>query len=281
MKPERYPCIECGADVVQQKRGRLLRRCDPCKRAIRIRLSKEWASRTRVYRCACGRPIGRIAKVCRQCRSPARHCEWCGGAFRRYISKKWPTHDAGRFCSKRCSGARRRAETAEREAPRLAAAAITRAQNNAVRAALKAAHAICPCGQPVAGPSSRWCGVCYGHRIGNGIRAAYVRSTLSGLEHICPNCGDTFKGYAQRLCCSRACSIPYGRKQREGTYPPIRSMPLEERNKVAWLISLVRRANQIMWSRTDKEGRMIAPAVDMGGSLRMLGGSERRAGSKC
>jgi len=75
-----------------------------------------------------------------------------------------------------------------------------------------------------------------------------MRATLNGLHHICPNCGDAFRGYAAAVFCSRSCAHSFGKMQRRGSYPSIATLPVDERNKLAHLISLARRANQIIYT---------------------------------
>ena len=93
-----------------QQKSKAAQHCHACYTRLRVKPeNKEFGTEYR--RCECGRRKTRYSLRCIICErnaratSISRNCEWCGTTFRRSRSAK----DALRFCSKRCSGARRHA----------------------------------------------------------------------------------------------------------------------------------------------------------------------------
>jgi hypothetical protein len=166
------------------------------------------------------------------------HCEWCGIAFwrPRLTNRKV---DACRFCSKRCSGARRRAQTAERRA-------VIREQREQLRRQRHEARVTCACGVRIRRRTGRWCDACYTQRIGNAIREGHILARRTGLDHLCPNCGQWFRGYDRATFCSSRCVSQMAKRQ---CYPHISHLPIDERNQLAELIALVRAANRRLHTR--------------------------------
>jgi len=64
---------------------------------------------------------------------------------------------------------------------------------------------------------------------------------LEGATHICPNCGQLFNGHDRDVFCSFRCARQL---RKDGRYPTLGALPLDERNRVAELIALVRSARR-------------------------------------
>jgi hypothetical protein len=179
--------------------------------------------------------------------NPDLHCEWCGVAFFRRPSNR----DARRFCSKRCSGARRRARTAERRAAILVQRRIAREKREQIRKQQHQARMICPCGARISRRTGRWCNTCFAQQIGNGIRAGHTVARTAGLHHLCPNCGQWFRGYPRDTFCSTTCAKQMRKRDR---YPHLGHLPIDERNQLAELIALVRAVNRRLHTRGQNHG---------------------------
>ena len=252
-------CVDCGAALERRVgRGRRPTRCDPCKQALDNERAVSWPSRQTGYHlCRCGQPKSPQPALCKPCfeadrRGPDLHCEWCGVAFWRAKNTNHPYSDARRFCSKTCSGARRRAVKDERLIARDIERAVARAQAQIVR------HT-CQCGSPIERRTAKWCNACYAARIGEGIRNGYARAKDQGVLHICPNCGETFKGYADAVHCGKACAKQMLKCIGRHRYPSIGTVPLPERNTLAGLIALQREVNRRLHTYEDmKMGRNTA-----------------------
>jgi len=172
------------------------------------------------------------------------NCEYCGVTFWRKRAKR----DARRFCSKRCSGARIRARTAAAKAERTLATAFAAAFRRELDARLPAIvvptlERRCPCGAP-RHTRSKYCLVCLRPLVAARVRAGRSAVTFTGLDHVCPNCGATFKGYEADTYCSRPCATQYRHRVDRGSYPRIGHMGIKERNTLAELIALMRAANR-------------------------------------
>ena len=243
-------CRECGLELAPHKPGRGRSPCY-CSKRCRDRGSSERRNK-RAERlrncplvCACGQPRSRAAVQCKACETQARRrpfvCEWCGGSFWRRSNRG----DTRRFCSKRCSGARRTAIAAakreidrhEREIER----AIDRANRPLLREARQRLRALrrCACGAPVASIHGVVCAACAAANRRAGHRRA---RRWSRIVHCCPSCGNSFFGLEHDVYCSSRC----GHQLRKGRYPSIGGLPLEERNRIAEFIALVRAAHKQM-----------------------------------
>lgn len=209
----------------------------------------------------CGDPCSYKSQRCMACsaqfrRGPSFHCEWCGTVFWR----KKLNHDDRRFCSQRCSGLFRAAngelawQTPEAEIRRaisLARLHEARSQQALVRRQERlqqreeqrrereAQKPTCSCGAPYRRrrwtpdhPFMRyWCDSCF-------------EREFHELSHICPNCGQTFQGERRAVYCSPRCSAQFCKRVERGTvYSHIGRLPLNERNKLAEYLALIRMAN--------------------------------------
>jgi len=246
------PCA-CGAPRTPKARE-----CLPCRRA---RL-KAPASRSRV--CGCGNAKAPASSTCVACyNARQRHgrapltCEWCGVAFwRKPKSAGYTDRDARRFCSKRCNGDRLRALAAARNAPKRQAEALAREMRAQYRDARRRLRALrrCPCGAPPA-PTGRYCVPCRDarRRLPNAnTSASLCQARALGVAHCCPNCGTTFQGLAHDVYCSTHC-----RKQYKPKYPRLRGLTLDDRNRVAALIALVREARRYLNSVRHPESELL------------------------
>ena len=234
-------CWDCGVSLPVRppgRRGAPPRRCAACLRK-RLRLQSRQSIRRR-YKCRCGRPRAIMAKQCKVCheagrRGPDLHCEHCGAAFWR--SRSWLISDARRFCSKKCSGARRTAHiTTERQARRLA-----RQQELARRPC-----EICLLPLGPSAPERRTHTACQ-REIHNWQAREHVRLTRAQTpsDHRCPGCGQIFcDSYTdkRRVYCSPRCCRAVRRMKLGG----LRKIPNMERNALARLVALAKLAQRVM-----------------------------------
>jgi hypothetical protein len=204
---------------------------------------------------SCGTSCATKARQCRSCYDAAwraartpRPCEWCGAAFWRKASAR----DDRRFCSKRCSGARRRAEASAR---RSVQGEIARALPDEQRRARPCVVCGMALGADGRRPRIRYHATCRStvaaQRYERNKRELNERRRRDrGLRwdvHVCPCCGQTFTttyGDQRRVWCSRRCSHAmrkYGLT--------LRLVPTRERNRLASLLALVKQANRIMFTR--------------------------------
>lgn len=211
-----------------------------------------------LYVCACGQRKSYSAVRCLTCERLRRHsppeprmCEWCGLSFRRKLHGGGGDHDTGRFCSKKCSGARRRAGTMLRleqqkqqrfasEIERQIQRELDRAQRELERAQRDCAPRFCACGTAITNGSM--CQPCATIRKVTGLYAAREMARIAGHEHCCPNCGARFRGLERDVYCSDHCARQLCKRRQR--YPAIGHFPLNERNRLAELIALVRSARR-------------------------------------
>jgi hypothetical protein len=249
--------------------------CDVCQKRVRARHAKMcWVCWTASrpdspVLCACGaRRSFAAGNKCSACYRvvvrPPRVCEWCNAAIERQPRKR----DAARFCSKTCSGAlktaRRRAHEAESESESEFARTfqrelMQRLPTSPPPVSLPPVRCCNGCGvaitQAAAKHTPRFCGACFSSRLTANFAGAFSVSWRLGAEHICPNCGRSFRAFPHVLCCSARCGKQIGRAQERGHYPVISAIQLEERNRLAKLISLVREANRRLHKYGENEHR--------------------------
>lgn len=203
--------------------------------------------------CACGQRKTDAATRCQSCatahRRPMFRCEWCSAEFWR---RRWDGRDYRRFCSHRCANActgaqvyavcqaRRDSEQAQRE--------IDRELRRAAQRVLLELRS-CSCGGPITRPHGTMCTTCAAtHRR--------ERGREHGIKHLCPNCGQWFRGLETDVYCSPRCARQLRKK---GRYPSIASLATGERNRIAELIALIRaarrRIEQPAESQTTQNGR--------------------------
>lgn len=208
-----------------------------------------------LYVCACGGRKSYGTICCRTCEDLRRHadgheqrverlCQWCGKPFRRKGRLTRPGAEVFRFCRKKCWGAfRSTVARAERDARRQA----RRISRELTRAQRLFARSVCACGATITRPSGRMCNACSALRKREGKQRGQSLSRSTGLEHICPNCGESFRGYERDVFCSPRC----GRQLKHpGRYPSIGGLSIDKRNEIAELIALVRSA-RIRLARTE------------------------------
>jgi len=207
-------------------------------------------------RCACGQPKSYRTAQCWTCynagrRGPSYQCLGCGAAFWRFHS---PTkRDARRYCSRACFFAMKKTRAAEnqrviqaRKQSESVESEIHRALRQEAQRTLLALRLCAECGGPLSrlSPGGRFCRRCVAYRIATATSRGRRASREVGPEHLCPNCGQTFRGHVQDVYCSLHCAKQYkARHDRCGdTYPTLSHMPLDERNQIAELIALTRAA---------------------------------------
>jgi hypothetical protein len=183
--------------------------------------------------CDCGRLKGEYTHHCRSCetarrRGPLHWCEWCGAAFWR--PKNDAKSDARRFCSKRCSGAKRTAAALIRRAISAEAAKKTRDADYARRLEQRRARRIEVDARGLEQQDAR--------RI-------EVKKTWP--DHVCPNCGAQFVGPKHKTFCGARCA----HQLRKPRFPRFGSLPIEARNNLAELMALVRAANRRLQGHDD------------------------------
>jgi hypothetical protein len=238
---------------------------------------RRWPSRQST--CACGGWKSPTSARCLACdkarrKPPLRHCEWCHQAFVMRQRHADPKKGAGRFCTKRCSGLFRAAAGVMplQKADVRARAAIGTAQYRELhreewdwrreerkrqkeeeqrhqQQKWDREHA-CSCGAssttarwvydepyragqtPPSGRTRYWCEACFAHEF-------YAR------QHVCPNCGEEFYGTERETYCSERCGTQMRKRiERSACYPSIGHLPVDERNKLARLIALMRAAHR-------------------------------------
>jgi hypothetical protein len=235
----RYFC-NCGA----LKAAGVLR-CPACKAAKKLA----------PFVCACGGKKAREAAACRACYLTNVHaddstCQWCQQTFRR--GQKAPDRDARKYCSKTCYGAAKRIWAPGARGRFVASLRHELRSRLAVfdrRSQTAAPWRRCSCGAPIENPFGKCCRRCGAERKGIGIRSARAISRRVGCEHVCPNCGVRFHGHPGDVFCSAKCG-----RQLRGRNFSIRGLPLDERNKLAELIALVRAANRRLQGVADEGG---------------------------
>lgn len=244
------------------RKGRYSVCCLTCKKVIGPRLRNRRFASAPVFVCACGNRISRNAIRCLVCAQAARaarregmqrHCEVCGVMFYR----KKGRHDARRFCSRFCAFRARTRHAAERAETRDHKHAIQREFVTIMRQQLRTALRTvirtpnvrrCLCGAQLQHRARNaydlgrtQCQTCASAAVRAAAAAAWSVARALGVPHICPNCGGTFQGRESVTYCSNRCARQLHHK---GRYPQIASLPLQARNHVAELISLMRAANR-------------------------------------
>jgi len=220
------------------------RNCQPRPRIVRPRKPMPL--------CACGQPRSGRATQCKTCYQAARRkcpftCEWCRALFWRKSGR-----DSRRFCSKRCSGARRRAEASASRSVQGEIARALRDEQRRARACVVCGRAL---GAEGSNPYVKYHVTCRAtvaaHRYERDKRELNARRRRArGLRwdiHVCPCCGQTFTttyGDRRRVWCSRRCSH-WMRKYRLA----LCHVPTQERNRLASLVALVKQAHRILYTR--------------------------------
>lgn len=204
-------------------------------------------------------------------RNPDRFvCKGCGQLIKRYPAPArdnrreycslkckmrvwWRTHECQRYPPSESLVLRRQIESAQRKA-------LCREQQ--IERAIERVHweqarTICSCGATIArdsgsnAPYCRLCRTCATTRIAAINRETRAAIRTEGVDHVCPNCGQSFRGYVDDVYCSSRCNKQMHKKK--GRYPSIRGLPLDERNRLAELLALVRAARRRMDGAPDKE----------------------------
>lgn len=195
-------------------------------------------------RCSCGGQKARYSLRCQACDAvrrkceavrrmvPTRVCQWCGAEFRRQGDAR-AAHDVLRFCSKKCWGAFRSAIAQAQHEKYRGARQIIRELTRAQRLY---ARSVCACGATITRPYGSLCTSCRAARRSEAFR---IRRE-EGVHHLCPNCGQSFRGHTDDVYCSSPCAKQFRKKSRSR----IRAIPLDERNRIAELLALVRAANR-------------------------------------
>ena len=247
----------------------------------KVENTRQWPSRQST--CACGQSKGPRSLRCFACnkahlhdarasrlsalnkaRHPRQifHCEWCHVEFWRNREPK----DALRFCSKRCSALRRMAEGKmpiqdpevqvrlaianehRREQYRIAREFRLKEKERQQQQSQQRAQeqhqqwiieTACACGLPHTKSlwtpkhpyMRRWCDACH-------------TQEFYAWLHVCPNCGQEFYGGESVIHCSTRCGKQMAKRRARGSYPFISNLPIEERNRLAALIALVRAVNR-------------------------------------
>jgi hypothetical protein len=212
------------------------------KKAVQCRACRACSRPITRKPCACGRHKSYGAIRCQACESHRRWpdpqiflCEWCGQTCQRK-NRRDAKHDARRFCSKRCSGALR---TAEAKAAQQTIRQAHSIQRELERAQRQYARSVCACGAAVTRSSRSMCSACW---------REYSRRwhpLTAKVEHLCPNCGQSFQAPEGRVFCSRRCGVQISKtRDKVRRYPSIGRLPVEDRNHLAALIALTRAANR-------------------------------------
>jgi hypothetical protein len=208
-------------------------RCQACKDVARVV----------PYTCACGAKRARVSSACRSCYLANVHaadstCQWCKKTFRR--RQKAPDRDARKFCSKVCYGASKTIWKTK-GAGQAFARCVKRELTKRLRAiSSRPPDRRCLCGATIERRTAKYCRACYAATIRDGVRAGLSVSNAIGSDHVCPNCGDTFRGYPGAVFCSVIC----GKRVKRDRYPSLQWMPIAERNQLARWIALAREANR-------------------------------------
>ena len=161
------------------------------------------------------------------------------------------------FCSRTCAFARQHEQYLRRQV----AAVIAREQQKAARARGKQEQEqrihqermtcrLCG-GERVLGSwVGRRCLVCYAQQQRVRVQRGRARVKQDGVLHLCPNCGQWFRGYEQDVFCSKRCS----QQLKPDRYPRMRHVPIAERNELAAMTALIRRANRVLQGYPDVGG---------------------------
>jgi hypothetical protein len=200
-----------------------------------------------MHQCACGRRKTEYARTCLVCYNehrlpPKRQCEGCGKTFMR----RQRSRDSFLFCSRECYFAVKKARGIEHQQRKENDRVDREIQRELKRAARSVLRTLrwCECGAPLNRPTARYCAPCYQQVIGAGIRNGRRIASQQGVGHVCPNCGNIFRGYSTAVYCSVRCARVIAHHRR---YPALRHLPLAERNRLAELVALVRAANRRLW----------------------------------
>lgn len=205
--------------------------------------------------CACGKSRARNAARCWSCYSagrkrPLQVCQTCYRTFRPKRNLSEVNYQRNKYCSRSCyfaakqSRARARALAAARSREARAierefAACFSAELTKRLPAKATVEARLCRCGAPVTQWRTGSCVACIAARV----RAGHWEAHLIGVAHICPNCGRSFRGYPGAVWCSEKC----GHLMRKGRYPSIANVSVDERNKLAGMIALVRAANRRLY----------------------------------
>ena len=242
----------CGASLPERpagQRGRRSPHCDLCRPKHRYAKRKKANLCNARYLCRCGKPRNFAAAQCWACysaarRRPIRVCRQCTRPFHPKRGVHPARRQVNKYCSRSCffTSKRLRAEAVAMETA--ISRSLARAQRLQVRQQRHETRMVCPCGAAITRPTGRWCNSCYATQIANGIRAGRDWARVTGPDHLCPNCGQWFKGYQAHTFCSSHCQEQMSRMQARGRYPSIQHVPVDERNHLAELIALAREANR-------------------------------------
>jgi len=244
-------CIDCGVDLPRRTSGRGSHplRCDAC-RTERVNIRKQaWASRQKGYHvCACGKPRAVNAAQCWACYAetrcqPVHVCEYCKQSFQPKRSVNPARFQFNKYCSRACYFAVKKATACERLVAHELARTIAHEQRRQKR---EQQEHLCACGATINVKNKR-CRRCFLKQAGSVIRETRELARVTGVDHLCPNCGQWFKGYESSTFCSERCCL----RLRRDRYASIRHLPLEERNNLAELIALTREANRRIQNSVD------------------------------
>jgi hypothetical protein len=247
-------CADCGVGVHRPMRGPSRRRCDAC----RCEHAKAWPSRAKVRsRCQCGKPKAVNAAHCLECyraenRREIQICQHCQESFHPKRSLSEANFQRNKYCSRKCYFKWKQQYASERLSERdIKQFGITfrrelRARLQTARLSLAPVVRQCRgCGKLITDKvTAELCDVCFVSMISIGVRASHAAAKLEGHEHICPQCGRTFRGYARTVWCSFQCGHAMARATARGHYPSLTHLPLSVRNQLAGMIALMRQANQ-------------------------------------
>ena len=189
--------------------------------------------------CACGQLISRTAARCFTCyiklrseQQKARRTFRCLGCGQESSRRKCPGHDARKYCSRACA-------FAHWSEIRLSDVRSVRA-----RARPRPTHPCRRCDRPIelrkqlcvsCREVARW------DQADRRRQKARQRPKVGTFKHTCPSCGDPFVGLRDAVFCSHICSRR-ARKVTKGM--GLSRLPINERERVAPLVALVRQANQ-------------------------------------
>jgi len=166
-------------------------------------------------------------------------CVWCTATFSR---RPW-SDDTLRYCTRECYFAMKKARAHERHEVLAVEQQLEQELRRSASAAIRALRRCRACaGSIPADRGGSYCSdVCRRAGIGTNLRATRrTNKGASGIQHLCPNCGQWFTGHPGDVFCSSRCA-----HQLKPCYPRIRRIAsIEERNRLAELIYLVRAANR-------------------------------------
>ena len=228
------------------------------------------AAKGRPHICKCGKACSASATKCRSCYADEKArsvcvCLQCGQSFR---PRRAVNHAKGAFntyCSRACyfAGKRLRATAArldeaaaleERRIKRAFARHFAAELRRRLPAEVTVQGRFCRCGAPITQARTGACQTCLSPARAASARASLSVARVLGAAHVCANCGQSFRGNVSAVHCSRRCANQMHRRQGRGHYPAIGHIPLAERNRVAELIALVRRANRRIHDYSAKGG---------------------------